>query len=136
VDAVYPESAVSREFSAEVDQYVGASCKDPALATQIRTQLQQWLGLESRLGALFARSQLMKEAEPASGALSMSAKIAQIALEAITSGFSLSGDQNKSQSEALNGAEKQAHQSQLTLPMLPAFEKLVNAAGSGGACAR
>jgi hexosaminidase len=136
VDAAYPESEVSRRFSAQVDQYLVSSCKDAALAAQLRTQLSQWAGVDSRLQALQQRSQLAKEAAPASGALSQSAKIALDALDAIAKSAPLSTDQKKTQSDNLNALEKQAHSSQLTLPMLPAFQNLLDAASSGSACSK
>ena len=136
VDAAYPESEDSRRFSVAVDQYLASSCKDAVLAAQLRTQLLQWAGIDARLQALQQRSQLAKEAAPASGALSQAAKIAMDALDVIAKGGSISADQKKTQTDALSGLEKQAHSSQLTLPMLPAIQKLLDAASSGGACSR
>jgi hexosaminidase len=136
VDAAYPESEVSRRFSAGVDQYLSSSCKDAAIAAQLRAQLSQWASIDSRLQGLQQRSQLAKEAAPASGALSQSAKIALDALDAIAKSSSLSADQKKTQSDALSALEKQAHSSQLTLPMLPALQKLLDASSSGGACSK
>ena len=136
VDAAYPESEDSRRFSVAVDQYLASSCKDAVLAAQLRTQLLQWASIDARLQALQQRSQLAKEAAPASGALSQAAKIAMDALDVIAKGGSISADQKKTQTDALSGLEKQAHSSQLTLPMLPAIQKLLDAASSGGACSR
>jgi hexosaminidase len=136
VDAAYPESEVSRRFSVAVDQYLASSCKDSALAAQIRAQLLQWASIDARLQALQQRSQLAKEAAPASAALSQAAKIAMDAVDTIAKSASLSADQKKTQADALNGLEKQAHSSQLTLPMLPAIQKLLDAASSDGACSR
>ena len=136
VDAVYPESEVSRRFAVTVDQYIASSCKDSALAAQLQAQLLQWVSLDSRLQSLQQRSQLAKEASPASAALSQSAKIALDAIDAIAKSASLSADQKKSQSDALNALEKQAHSSQVTLPMLPAFQKILDAASSGAACSK
>jgi hypothetical protein len=58
------------------------------------------------------------------------------ALDEIAKGGSISADQKKTQTDALSGLEKQAHSSQLTLPMLPAIQKLLDAASSGAACSR
>ena len=118
------------------DQYLASSCKDAVLAAQLRTQLLQWASIDSHLQTLQQRSQLAKEAAPASGALSQAAKIAMDALDVIAKGGSISADQKKTQTDALSGLEKQAHSSQLTLPMLPAIQKLLDAASSGGACSR
>jgi hypothetical protein len=43
-------------------------------------------------------------------------------------------DQKKVQLDELNAFELQAHKSQLTLPMRLAFQKLIEAASSGGVC--
>jgi hexosaminidase len=136
VDAVYPESEISRRFSNGVDQYVASSCKDSALASQLHAQLTEWADLDGRLQALAQRSQLVKEAAPASSALSQAAKVVLDALDAAGKSAPLSVDQKKSQSDNLNAAEKQAHQSQLTLPMLPALQKLLDASSTGGSCMR
>jgi len=136
VDAVYPESEVSRRFSLDMDQFIASSCKDSRQAAVIRSQLSEWDALDERLQALTQRSQLMKEASPASNALSMSAKIALAALDVTQGGSAISADQIKLQSDALNALEKQAHQSQLSLPMLPALQKLLDASSPGRGCAR
>jgi len=88
------------------------------------------------LKALAQRSLLVKEAAPASAALSQAAKIAMNALDAIQKGAPLSSDKKKLQLDSLGALEQQAHGSQLTLPELPAFQKLVEAASTGGVCAR
>jgi hexosaminidase len=136
VDAVYPESDVSRRFSLLVDQFIGSSCKDPAGAAQIRVELEERASIEDRLQLLAQRSHLVKEAAPASAALSQAAKIAMGALDAIQKGAPLSDEAKKSELAGLNVLEQQAHKSQLTLPELPAFQKLVEAASTGGVCAK
>src|SRR6266446_809096 len=132
VDAVYPESDVSRRFSLLVDQFIGSSCKDPAGAAQIRAQLEEWASIEGRLEPLAQRSHLVKEAAPASSALSQAAKIAMDALDAIQKGAPLSADQKKIQLDFLDALEQQAHKSQLTIPELPALKKLAEVASTGG----
>jgi len=136
VDAVYPESDVSRRFSLLVDQFIGSGCKDPVGAAQIRGELEGWASIEDRLQPLAQHSHLVKEAAPATGALSQTAKIAVDALDAIQKGAPLSADQKKIQIDSLNSLEQQAHKSQLTIPELPAFQKLVEAASTGGVCAQ
>ncbi|HET6928982.1 MAG TPA: family 20 glycosylhydrolase, partial [Candidatus Acidoferrum sp.] len=136
VDAVYPESDVSRQFSLLVDQFVSASCKDQTMAAEIRSQLVEWATIDGRLQSLAQRSQLVKDAAPASSALSQSAKIALDALDAISKGTPLSDEQRKVQIiSSLNGLEQQAHKSQLTMPELPAFQKLIESAFAGSVCA-
>jgi hypothetical protein len=134
VDAVYPESDVSRRFSSLVDQFVASGCRDAALAAEIRAQLAGWAMIDDRLHALAQRSQLVQEAAPAFAALSQSARIAADALDAASKGTPLSDDQRKAQISSLNGLEQQAHRAQLTIPELPAFQKLIEASSAGGAC--
>ncbi|HWY08508.1 MAG TPA: family 20 glycosylhydrolase [Candidatus Acidoferrales bacterium] len=135
VDAVYPESDVSRRFSLLVDQFVGSSCNEPAGAAQIRGELEGWASIEDRLQPLAQHSHLVKEAAPASGALSRAARIAMDALDAIQKGTAIFADQKKMQLATLDALEQQAHKSQLTIPELPAFQKLVEAA-AGGVCTK
>jgi len=134
VDAVYPESEASRRFLQLVDQFVVSGCKDLAVAAEIRVELEEWAAIEGRLRPLAQRSHLVKEAAPASGALSQSAKIGMDALDAIQKGALLSAEQKKIQVDSLNALEQQAHKSQLTLPELPAFQKLVEAASNSSVC--
>ena len=136
VDAVYPESDVSRRFSLLVDQFVASACKDTAQATEIRAQLAEWAAIEDRLQALAQRSHLVREAAPASAAFSQAAKITMDALDSIQKGAPVSADQKKNHIDFLNALEQQAHKSQLTIPELPAFQKLVEVASAGGVCAR
>jgi len=136
VDAVYPESEVSRRFSLLVERFVGSNCKDSAGAAEIRAALAEWAMIDDRLQSLAQSSQLVREATPASAALSQAAKIAMNALDSIQTGAPISADQKKLQLDSLNGLEQQAHKSQLTIPELPAFQKLVEAASAGGACAK
>ena len=130
VDAVFPESDVSRRFSFLVDQFVASAGKDAALEAQIRTQLVEWNTIDDRLRPLTLRSHLAKDAAPASAAFSQAAQIALAALDAIHRVSPPSDDEKKKQVAALNSLEKQANQSRLTIPELPAFQKLVEAAGN------
>ena len=58
------------------------------------------------------------------------------ALDSIQTGAPIPADQKKLQLDSLNGLEQQAHKSQLTIPELAAFQKVVEAASAGGACAK
>ena len=136
VDAVALESQASRRFSEAVDEYLSTSCKDPAKAAELRAQLALWAGNDTKLQPLAQRSALVQEAAPASAALSQTAAIAMAALDNVMKGPALTDDQKKQQIGALDAAEQQAHKSQLTLPALPAFQKLIEAASSGGACTK
>ena len=135
VDAVQPESEVSRRFSVGVDQFVASSCKDALKAAELRAQLTLWAGNDARLQSLAERSFLVQEARPASSALSQAAELALNALDRLTQGLPLTEDLKKQQIEALRALELQAHKSQLTLPARAAFQTLIEAAASGSACA-
>jgi len=136
VDAVYPESDVSRRFSLLVDQFVAAACKDAAQAAGIRAQLAEWATIDDRLQSLAQRSQLVREAALASAGFSQAAKIAMDAVDSIQMGAPVSADQKKIDLDSLNVLEQQANKGQLTIPELPAFQKLVESASAGGVCAR
>jgi hexosaminidase len=135
VDAVHPESEVSRRFSVAVDQFLASSCKDAAKAAELRGQLAAWARNDARLQPLAQRSSLVQNVSPASEALSQAAELAHGALDRIAQGLPSPPDLVKQQVAALNAYEQQAHKSQLTLPARAAFQKLIEAAGSGGACA-
>jgi hexosaminidase len=135
VDAVQPESETSQRFSVDVDQFVAGSCRDAGKASELRAQLTLWAGNDSRLQTLVQRSYLVKEASPASAALSQAAELALNALDRLTQGLPMSEDLKKQQIDALNALELQAHKSQLTLPARAAFQKLIEAVTSGSACA-
>jgi hexosaminidase len=135
VDAVHPESEVSRRFSVAVDQFLVSSCKDAAKAAELRGQLAAWARNDARLQPLAQRSSLVQNVSPASEALSQAAELAHGALDRIAQGLPSPPDLVKQQVAALNAYEQQAHKSQLTLPARAAFQKLIEAAGSGGACA-
>ena len=135
VDAVQPESEVSRRFSVGVDQFLASSCKDALKAAELRAQLTLWAGNDARLQSLAERSFLVQEARPASSALSQAAELALNALDRLTQGLPLTEDLKKQQIEALRALELQAHKSQLSLPARAACQRLIEAAASGSACA-
>jgi len=134
VDAVNPESEASRLFSGKVDEYLASSCKDFAKASELRAQLVQWAGNDARLRALAERSFLVNEASPASSALSQAAELALAAIDRITLGALLSPELKTQQLDGLRLLEVQAHKAHLTIPALPAFQKLIEAATAGGSC--
>jgi hypothetical protein len=96
--------------------------------------LAQWAGNDSRLQSLAQGSYLVKEASPASSALSQAAELALNALDRLMQGLPSTEDLKKQQIATLNALELQAHKSQLTLPARAAFQKLIEAATSGSAC--
>jgi hexosaminidase len=134
VDTVHPESELSRQFSVAVDQFVASSCKDGARAAALRAQLTQWAAIDSQVQPLARSSVLVQDAAPASAAFSQAAELALTALERISQGLPLPEALKKQQSDSLAAFETQAHKSQLTIPTLAAFQKLIEASGTGGAC--
>jgi hexosaminidase len=136
VDAVLLESETSRQFSVAVDKYLATSCQDASGATALREQLKEWAENDAHLEPLVQRSFLVKEAAPASAALSQAAAIGLAALDRITQGVATSDDAKKQQADALKALEIQAHKSQLTIPVLGAVQKLVEASSSVGICSR
>jgi hexosaminidase len=135
VDAVHPESEVSRRFSVTVDQVVASSCKDGAKVAELRAQLSLWAAIDGHVQPLAQHSPLVEDATPASSAFSQAAELALTALERITQGLPLPEALKKQQIDALNAFEVQAHKSQLTIPSLAAFQKLIEAASTAGTCA-
>jgi hexosaminidase len=136
VDAVALESDASRRFSDAADQFLAASCKDSAKAEGLRATLALWAGNDANLRSLTQRSALVQEAAPASAALSQAAGHALQALDRMTRGQAFSDEEKNQQVAGLNAADEQARKSQLVLPARQAFQKLIEAASVGGACAR
>jgi hexosaminidase len=134
VDAVHPESEASRQFSVSVDQFVAGSCKDSALAAAIRARLTEWAAVDGQVQVLAQNSTLVKDASPASAAFSQAAELALLALDRIAQGLPLPEALRKQQTDALAAFEIEAHKSTVTIPSLAAFQKLVDASGSGAAC--
>lgn len=134
VDAVHPESEVSRQFSVSVDQFVAGSCKDSALASTIRARLLRWAAIDAQLQPLAQSSSLVKDAAPASAAFSQATELALTAMDRISEGLPLPDALKKQQTDALAAFETEAHKSTMTIPTLAAFQKLVDASGSGGTC--
>jgi hexosaminidase len=135
VDTVHPESEVSRRFSVAVDKFLAASCKDSAEAAALRAQLTEWAAIDVQIQPLIQNSVLVQNAAPASAAFSQSAELALSALDWISQGLPLPDALKKQQSDALAAFEIQAHKSELTIPTLAAFQKLIDASGTGGSCA-
>jgi len=135
VDAVHPESEASRLFSQKVDGYLATSCKDAVTGAELRAKLLQWAVIDARLRSLDERSLLVEQAGPASSAFSQAAELALGALDRISQGVPFTPDLKKQQMDSLNALELQAHKSQVTIPALPAFQKLLDAATFSGACA-
>jgi hexosaminidase len=134
VDTVHPESELSRQFSVAVDQFLATGCKDSVKAAALRAQLTEWAAIDAQVEPLAQNSVLVQNVLPASSAFSQAAELARTALDRIGQGLPLPDALKKQQSDALAAFETQAHKSQLTIPTLAAFQKLIDASGVGGAC--
>jgi hexosaminidase len=134
VDAAHPESSISRRFSTNVDDFLAGSCKDSVRADEIRARLNQWIAVDAQVQQLAKHSSLVNDALPASAALSQSSELALTALDRVRQGLPFTEDSTKQQLDALSAFETQAHKSQLTLAVLAAFQKLIEAASAGGTC--
>ena len=72
--------------------------------------------------------------DAASAAFSQAAELALTALDRIASGLPLPDSLKKLQTDALASFETQAHKSQLAIPVIAAFQKLIEASANGGIC--
>jgi hexosaminidase len=134
VDAVHPESEVSRQFSVSVDQFIAGLCKDGAQAAALRARLMRWAAIDGQVQPLAQNSILGKDVVPASAAFSQAAELALTALDRIAQGLPLPDALKKQQTDALAAFETEAHKSIMTIPTMAAFQKLIDASGTGGAC--
>jgi hexosaminidase len=134
VDAVHPESEISRQFSESVDQFVAGSCKDSVLAAALRAHLLHWAAIDGQVQSLAQNSIFAKNAAAASAAFSQAAELALTALDRIAQGLPLPDALKKQQTDALAAFETEAHKSTMTIPALAAFQKLIEASSTGGVC--
>jgi hexosaminidase len=124
VDAAFPESQTARLFSAAVDDFLAQ--KDRETADELREQLEWWKANQAALIPVIRGSAALKEIEPVAADLAQVADIGLTALSAIVSGI----PPEAAWSEAAAGVIKEAKRSKahVELPVVPAVEKLVNAA--------
>ena len=134
VDAVPPESAAGRHFDELVDKYLAASCHGDGAATQLRSELTLWRDNDAKLKPLAQRSFLVKEAAASSRDLSALGAAGLNALDLLARGVSPNADWKAQQLSIIQTVEKPERQ--LLLVPAPAVGKLIEAATSGGACAR
>ncbi|MDP9147181.1 MAG: family 20 glycosylhydrolase [Acidobacteriota bacterium] len=136
VDAIPLESRAAREFSEMVDKFVGSSCRDAALAAELRAQLLVWRDNDAKLQPLMERSFLAKDAAMTSRDLSAVATAGLAALDALEhSGTSGVGDDAWKAQQLLVVQDAQKPKAQLLLMPAPAVQKLIEAVGPGGNCA-
>ena len=125
VDAVLPESEIARQFSQDVDQFVGSKFQDAKAKSDIRALLVAWRDNENELRPLLQNSFLLKELAPVSQTLSSLAGAGLQALDYIDKGERGSDSWLKEQIAIFQQAEKPA--ADLFLAVAPAVHKLVEA---------
>jgi hexosaminidase len=133
VDAIPLESRAAREFSEMVDKYLAASCHDAALAVQLRGQLILWWNNDAKLQPLAQRSFLVKEVAGTSQDLAAVAFVGLAALDALEHGGNTDEAWKAQQTAVLQQALKP--KGQLLMMPVPAIQKLIDAASTGGICA-
>jgi len=132
VDAVPLESDAGRRFGELVDQFVVASCHDPAAEARLRAQLTAWRDNDAMLQPLAQRSFLVQEVAGRSQDLAALGSAGLAALDAIAKAQP-AADSWKAQQLASIDAAKKA-KAQLLLIPAPAVQKLIEAAAAGGGC--
>jgi hexosaminidase len=132
VDAVPLESASARHFGELVDQFLAASCHNPVADARLRNQLTAWRDNDAKLQPLAQRSFLVKEVSASSQDLSTLGTIGLAALDFIAKAQRGQDDWKAQQLTALQLIQKP--KGQLLLMPVPAVQKLVEAASTGGTC--
>jgi hexosaminidase len=132
VDAVPLESAAGRQFGELVDKFLAASCHDEVAAARLRSLFALWRDNDAKLQMLAQRSFLVKEVVASSQDLSALGSVGLSALDLLARGALATGDWKTQQLAILQQAEKP--KAQLLLVTVPAVQRLVEAAASGGGC--
>jgi hexosaminidase len=128
VDAVLPESEVARQFSQDVDQFVGSKFQDAKAKSNIRVLLLAWRDNGNELRPLLQNSFLLKELAPVSQTLSSLAGAGLQALDYIDKGERGPDSWHKEQVAIFQQAEKPV--ADLFLAVAPAVHKLVEASAT------
>jgi hexosaminidase len=123
VDAVPPESAAARTFSAQVDSLLSSPTKDPATMQQLRIIFTRWRDNDAKLQPLLQSSFLLKEDTSLSTTLAQLGSMGLQALDYIEHGGSPTAEWKSTQVAVLNNAKKP--NSQLLLVVAPAVQHLV-----------
>src|SRR5580693_9126174 len=134
VDAVSLESEQAREFGELVDRFLASSCHDADLAARLRAQFIIWRDNDAKLQPLAQRSFLVKDIAQVSQNLSALGTAGLAALDYLAKGSAAPADWKASQTAAIT--KLQEPRAQLLLVPTSAVQKLVDAAGAGGSCAK
>ena len=134
VDAIALESDAARRFGALVDKFIATSCQDGEVGERLLAEFQAWRDNDAKLQPLAQRSFLVQEVAARSQDLSTLGKIGLVALDAISKRQPPSESWKTQQLAILDQLKIQ--KAQLLLMPVPAVQKLVESAASGGTCAR
>jgi hexosaminidase len=133
VDAVPLESEAGRHFSELVDNFLASSCRDSALANELRQKLTHWSQNDAAFASLPQKSFLASEAVATSRDLSAVGTAGLRALDAIAAGKPLAIDQQSQSSSVFTEAGKPKAQL-ILIPAAPT-KKLLDAASQPNICA-
>jgi hexosaminidase len=132
VDAIAPESATARKFTAAVDQFIASKFQDSAAESYVRQKLAQWRDNDSGLQPLLKNSFLLKEVAPVSQNLAVLGAAGLQALASIDARKPTAAEWRQQKSAAIQQAAKPT--ADLVLVIAPAVQKLVEASSiSAGA---
>lgn len=126
VDAARPESMTARHFSSLVDALLGNPA-DEGARNEIRQMLQRWSQSASALASQEQQSFLMKELAPVSQSLHDASAAGLQALDYLGQTAAPPENWKMQQQGILDNASKT--QAQVTLAIVPAIRKLVDAIG-------
>ena len=126
VDAARPESMTARKFSAMVDGFL-VNPADGNAKDEVRQMLRHWKEATAALPSQEQQSFLMKELVPVSQSLVDASNAGLQALDYVGQTSNIPADWKTQQLTILDAASKT--QAQVTLAIVPAVRKLVEAAG-------
>ncbi len=129
VDAIAPESAAARKFSAAVDQLIANKFQDAAAESYIREELKKWRDNYNELQPLLQNSFLLKEVAPVSQNLAALGTAGLQALDSIDARKPTSAEWRQQQIAVIQQASKPM--ADLVLVIAPAVQKLVEASSGG-----
>jgi hexosaminidase len=132
VDAVSLESDTARHFSELVDKFLASTCRDAALAAELRAKLTGWSQNDAAFLPLAQKSSLAREGAATSRDLSAIGNAGLAALDAISAAKPLSPAQQSQLNAVLTEAAKP--KVQLLLVPVAAIQKLVAAASQASVC--
>ncbi len=125
VDAIPPESAAARKFSAAVDQFIANNFQDAGAESYIRKQLTEWRENDGALQPLLQNSFLLKEVTPVSQNLAALGAAGLHALDSIETGKPTQAEWSQQQIAMIQQAAKPT--ADLALAVAAAVQKLVEA---------